>query len=91
MTIRRNAGWLDHALLMLKPKQRQFLQRYFIHGDSMRRIASDTGVPQGQLRNSIRNAVQMLRRWAEQDGSAAGHSPGMLRTATMAMTAASRV
>ena len=68
--------WLDHALLMLKPKQRQLLQRYFIHGDSVRRIASDTGVPQGQLRNSIRNAVRMLRRWAEQDGLLPVTAPG---------------
>lgn len=59
--------WLDCALQLLKPQQRQLLQRHFIEGDSVRRIASDTGVPQCQLSNNIRTAVQMLRRWAELD------------------------
>ena len=68
--------WLDRALQLLKPAQRQLLLRYFIHGDSVRRIASDTGMPQGQLRNSIRNAVQLLRRWAERDGLLPVTAPG---------------
>ena len=68
--------WLDRALQMLKPQQRQLLQRHFIHGDSVRRIASETGIPQLQLRNSIRKAVQLLRRWAELDGLLPITAPG---------------
>ena len=68
--------WLDRALQLLKPQQRQLLQRHFIHGDSVRRIASETGIPQLQLRNSIRKAVQLLRRWAELDGLLPITAPG---------------
>ena len=60
--------WLDRALQLLKPHQRQLLQRHFIKGDSVRTIASATGVPQHQLRKSIRNAIKLLQRLAEQDG-----------------------
>ena len=60
--------WLDRALPLLEPQQRQLLQRHFIEGDSVRRIASATGVPQHQLRKSIRNAIELLQHWAQQDG-----------------------
>ncbi|QNJ13983.1 RNA polymerase sigma factor/ type III [Synechococcus sp. A18-46.1] len=60
--------WLDRGLALLKPQQRQLLQRHFIEGDSVRRIASATGVPQHQLRKSIRNAIELLQHWAQQDG-----------------------
>lgn len=60
--------WLQRALQLLKPQQRRLLQRHFIEGDSVRRIAAATGVPQHQLRKSIRAALQLLQRWAEQDG-----------------------
>lgn len=60
--------WLQRALQLLKPQQRRLLQRHFIEGDSVRRIATATGVPQHQLRKSIRAALQLLQRWAEQDG-----------------------
>lgn len=60
--------WLQRALQLLKPQQRRFLQRHFIAGDSVRRIAAATGVPQHQLRKSIRGALQLLQRWAEEDG-----------------------
>ena len=53
---------------LLTPQQRRLLQRHFIEGDSVRRIAAATGVPQHQLRKSIRAALQLLQRWAEQDG-----------------------
>ena len=60
--------WLQRDLQLLKPQQRRLLQRHFIEGDSVRRIAAATGVPQHQLRKSIRAALQLLQRWAEQDG-----------------------
>ena len=60
--------WLQRALQLLKPQQRRLLQRHFIEGDSVRRIAAATGVPQHQLRRSIRAALELLQRWAEQDG-----------------------
>ena len=60
--------WLDRALPLLWLQQRQLLQRHFIEGDSVRRIASATGVPQHQLQKSIRNAIELLQLSAEQDG-----------------------
>ena len=60
--------WLDSSLRLLKPQLRQLLQRHFIEGDSVRAIASATGVPQHQLRKSIRNAIKLLQQRAEQDG-----------------------
>ena len=60
--------WLNRALPLLKPQQWQLLQRHFIEGDSVQRIASATCVPQHQLRKSIRNAIELLHHWAEQDG-----------------------
>ena len=51
---------MDSALRLLKPQLRQLLQRHFIEGDSVRAIASATGVLQHQLRKSIRNAINLL-------------------------------
>ncbi len=60
--------WQDRALALLKPQERQLLQRHFIEGDSVRQIASATGVPQHQLLKPIRNAIELLQHCAEQDG-----------------------
>ena len=59
--------WLQRALQLLKPQQRRLLQRHFIEGDSVRRIAAHR-CPSASIARSIRAALELLQRWAEQDG-----------------------
>lgn len=46
----------------LTPRQRQFLERYFDDGLSMREIAEETGVDPSTVSRTLRRARERLRR-----------------------------